>query len=148
MTIRKLMQNHKPLVSVRVDQTAFDAVVQMTGAGVGAVLVLDEAGKIVGIFTERDCMQKVTRAGLDPKATPVQSVMTSNVRYAKLDQPIEECMRLMTERHFRHLPVLDDQQQILGIVSIGDLVKARLVEQEFVIGQMENYISDSLPVNR
>ena len=148
MTIRKLMQNKKPLVSVRVDQTVFAAVEQMTEAGVGAVLVLDEAGKIAGIFTERDCMHKVTHAGLDPKATLIKSVMTTNVRYAKLDQPVEECLRLMTERYFRHLPVLGEQQQILGIVSIGDLVKARLVEQEFVIGQMENYIADSLPVQR
>jgi CBS domain-containing protein len=74
--------------------------------------------------------------------------MTTNVRYAKPEHAVEACLRLMTERYFRHLPVLDEQGKILGIVSIGDLVKARLTEQEFVIGQMENYIADSLPVQR
>lgn len=147
-SIRSLLQNKKPLVTARVGQTVNEAVAQMTGADIGAVIVLDELGRIVGIFTERDCLQKVTRPCLDPCTTPLRDVMTTSVRFAKPEQTIEECLRLMTERYFRHLPVLDDQGNILGIISIGDLVKARLSEQEFAIDQLEHYIADSLPVGR
>lgn len=147
-SISGLLQNKKPLVTARIDRMVSAAVAQMTGADVGAVIVLDELGRIAGIFTERDCLQKVTRPGRDPGNTPLREVMTTSVRYAKPEQTIEECLRLMTERFFRHLPVLDAQGNILGIISIGDLVKARLSEQEFVIDQMEHYISDSLPVAR
>lgn len=147
-SISGLLQNKKPLVTTRANEMVSAAVAQMTGADVGAVIVLDEHDRIAGIFTERDCLQKVTRPGRDPGTTPLREVMTTNVRYAKPQQTIEECLRLMTERFFRHLPVLDAQGNILGIVSIGDLVKARLNEQAFVIDQMEHYISDSLPVAR
>lgn len=148
ISIRGLLQNKKPLVTVGADLMAFAAIERMAAADVGAVLVLDEGGKIAGIFTERDCLQKVSSKQLDPTTTPLRQVMTTNVRYAKPDQAVEDCLRLMTERFFRHLPVLDEQGKILGIVSIGDLVKARLTEQEFVIDQMEHYIADSLPVQR
>jgi len=147
-SIRGLLQNKKPLVTTGADEMVAAAVAQMTGADVGAVIVLDEYGRVAGIFTERDCLQKVTGQGRDPGTTPLREVMTTNVRYAKPEQTIEECLRLMTERFFRHLPVLDAQGNILGIISIGDLVKARLSEQAFVINQMEHYISDSLPVAR
>lgn len=148
ITIRSLLQNKKPLVSVSADQMVFAAVLQMTDNDIGAVLIMDETGRIAGIFTERDSLKKITRPGLDPQTTPLRSVMTTHVCYAKPEQSVEDCLRLMTERHFRHLPVLDEQQNILGLVSIGDLVKARLVEQEFMIDQMEHYIADSLPVQR
>lgn len=142
-SIRSILKNKKALVSVGVDQMVFDAVEKMAVNDIGAVLVLDAAGKIAGIFTERDSLQKVTRHCLDPATTPVTAVMTQQVRYAKPDHTIEDCLRQMTERFFRHLPVLDDDQVVLGIVSIGDLVKARLVEQSFIIEQMEHYIVDS-----
>lgn len=148
ISIRGILNNKKPLVTVHADQTVFDAVERMAGNDIGAVLVLDAKGKVAGIFTERDCLQKVTRPCLDPVVTPIRDVMTTQVRYATPDQAIEDCLRLMTERFFRHLPVMDEQKNVLGMVSIGDLVKARLVEQEFIIGQMEHYITDSLPVGR
>ncbi len=147
MSIRDLLQNRKPLVTVDVDAMVAVAVERMAEADIGAVLVMD-AGAIVGIFTERDCLQKVARKSLNTAITPLRQVMTSNVRYATHDQSVEDCMRLMTERYFRHLPVLDEHGTLLGIVSIGDLVKARLSEQKFVIEQMEHYIADSLPVTR
>lgn len=147
-SIRSIWTNKRPLISVNTDQTVCDAVEKMATNDIGAVLVLDAAGQIVGIFTERDCLQKVTRCCLDPVTTRVTQVMTSQVRYAKPDQSIEDCLRLMTERYFRHLPVLGDDQVLLGMVSIGDLVKARLVEQEFIIEQMEHYIADSPPLAR
>jgi CBS domain-containing protein len=147
MSIRELLQNRKPLVTVDVDAMVAVAVERMAEADIGAVLVMDE-GAIVGIFTERDCLQKVARKSLNTAITPLRQVMTSNVRYVTHDQSVEDCMRLMTERYFRHLPVLDEHGMLLGIVSIGDLVKARLSEQKFVIEQMEHYIADSLPVTR
>ena len=142
-SVRSILKNKKPLVTVGTDQMVFDAVEKMAINDIGAVLVLDAVGKIAGIFTERDSLQKVTRRCLDPATTPVSAVMTQQVRYAKPDHTIEDCLRQMTERFFRHLPVLDDDQVLLGIVSIGDLVKARLVEQNFIIEQMEHYIIDS-----
>ena len=148
ISIRGILNNKKPLVTVHEDQTVFDAVERMAGNDIGAVLVLDARGKVAGIFTERDCLQKVTRPCLDPVTTPIRDVMTTQVRYATPDQSIEDCLRLMTERFFRHLPVMDEQKNVLGMVSIGDLVKVRLVEQDFIIGQMEHYITDSLPVGR
>lgn len=147
-SIRSILKNKKPLVTVGIDQMVFDAVEKMVENDIGAVLVLDSAGKIAGIFTERDSLQKVTWCCLDPATTPVTEVMTSHVRFAKPDQTIEDCLRLMTERYFRHLPVLDDDQVLIGMVSIGDLVKARLSEQEFIIEQMEHYIVDSPPLVR
>jgi CBS domain-containing protein len=147
MSIRELLQNRKPLVTVDVDAMVAVAVERMAEADIGAVLVMDE-GEIVGIFTERDCLQKVARKSLNIAFTPLRQVMTSNVRYVTHDQSVEDCMRLMTERYFRHLPVLDEHGTLLGIISIGDLVKARLSEQKFVIEQMEHYIADSLPVTR
>ena len=148
ISIRGILNNKKPLVTVHEDQTVFDAVERMAGNDIGAVLVLDARGKVAGIFTERDCLQKVTRPCLDPVTTPIRDVMTTQVRYATPDQSIEDCLRLMTERFFRHLPVMDEQKNVLGMVSIGDLVKVRLVEQDFIIGQMEHYITDSLPVGK
>ena len=147
-SIQSILKNKKPMVSVSIDQMVLDAVEKMALNDIGAVLVLDATGAIAGIFTERDCLQKVSRHCLDPAATPVSDVMTGHVRYAKLDHQIEGCLRLMTERYFRHLPVLADDQTILGMVSIGDLVKARLVEQDFIIDQMEHYIADSPPLAR
>lgn len=147
-SIQSILKNKKPLVSVSIDQTVLDAVEKMVLNDIGAVLVLDATGAIAGIFTERDCLQKVSRLCLDPASTPVSDVMTGHVRYAKLDHQIEGCLRLMTERHFRHLPVLGVDQTILGMVSIGDLVKARLGEQDFIIDQMEHYIADSPPLTR
>jgi CBS domain-containing protein len=82
-SISGLLQNKKPLVTTRADEMVAAAVAQMTGADIGAVLVVDELGRIAGIFTERDCLQKVTRPGRDPGTTPLREVMTTNVRYAK-----------------------------------------------------------------
>lgn len=148
-TIRTLLnQNRKPLFTVTTESMVSDAVRVMISNDIGAVLVMDDAGNIAGIFTERDCLQKITGPELDPRTTPIRSVMTCNVRYAKPEQRIDECLHLMTERFFRHLPVLDDQCKVLGIVSIGDLVKARITEQSFTIDQLEHYIADSLPVQR
>jgi CBS domain-containing protein len=100
-----------------------------------------DGSKLKGIFTERDCVHKVTSVGLNPRDTLVRNVMTTKVRYVTLDMEASQGLALMTERFLRHLPVLDGQQKILGIVSIGDLVKAKISDQRFIIEQMERYIT-------
>jgi len=140
-TIKQILENKKkPLVVIGPEDSVQHAIELMTTRDIGAVLVIDE-GKLVGIFTERDCVHKVLVAGLDPRSTPVRNVMTDKVRFITLDQTVSEGLALMTERFFRHLPVLDHEQKILGVVSIGDLVKEKISEQSFVISQLEKYIS-------
>jgi CBS domain-containing protein len=112
----------------------------MRDRDIGAVMVV-EGTKLKGIFTERDCLHKVSSVGLNPRETKVREVMTSRVRYVTLDTEVSQGLALMTERFLRHLPVLDDQQNILGIVSIGDLVKAKISDQSFIIEQLERYIT-------
>jgi len=112
----------------------------MCDRDIGAVMVLD-GKKLAGIFTERDCLHKVTAVGRNPQEVLVRDVMTTEVRVITTDMEVSQGLALMTERFFRHLPVLDEQKNILGIVSIGDLVKAKISDQGFIIEQMERYIS-------
>ncbi len=140
-TIKQILaEKTKPLTTVAAGDTVLSAMVLMRERDIGAVMVVD-GGKLVGIFTERDCLHKVASLGRDPKLTLVQEVMTAKVRYVTLDMEVSQCLALMTERFFRHLPVLDEKQNILGIVSIGDLVKVKISEQNFIIEQLERYIS-------
>ncbi|MEF8710027.1 MAG: CBS domain-containing protein [Candidatus Accumulibacter propinquus] len=96
---------------------------------------------LVGIFSERDYARKVILHGKASKDTRVSEIMTDKVLYVTPDRTVDECMAIMTEKHFRHLPVLDDEQKVLGIVSIGDVVKETICEQQFIIQQMEKYIA-------
>ena len=97
--------------------------------------------RLVGVFSERDYARKVILQGKGSRQTKVSEVMTGKVVYVKQNATIEECMAIMTEKHIRHLPVLDDNQMVLGIVSIGDVVKEMVSQQKFIIGQLENYIT-------
>jgi len=137
---RVLQGKSKPLTYVAPSDTVQRALELMSERDIGAVLVLDN-GKLVGIFTERDCAQKVSLKGLNIKETKVSEVMTDKVRFVTTEQTVSQCLALMTERFFRHLPVLDKDQNVIGIVSIGDLVKEKLSEQSFIIDQMERYIT-------
>lgn len=127
--------------SVRPDAKVFDALRMMADKNVGALLVRDNSA-VVGLFSERDYARRVILAGKSSKDTPVSDIMSTKVVYVRPGQTIEECMGLMTEKRIRHLPVMEDDE-LVGIVSIGDVVKAVIAEQEFVIGQLENYISGS-----
>jgi CBS domain-containing protein len=127
--------------SVTRDTLVYDAIKLMAEKGVGALLVLQEE-RLVGIVSERDYARKVILREKSSKDTPVREIMTERVFYVRPEQSIEECMAIMTDRHIRHLPVLDGEQ-LVGIISIGDVVKATISNQEFLIQQLENYITSS-----
>lgn len=121
------------------DATVFEALQLMADKNIGAVLVLDE-GNVVGIFSERDYARRVVLEGKSSRETAVSEVMTSNVICARHNLPVEKCLALMSDKRFRHMPVLDDGQHLVGIVSIGDVVKAMLNEQQLIINHLEDYI--------
>jgi CBS domain-containing protein len=125
--------------SVSPEASVFDAIAMMADKEVGALVVMD-AHKLVGVVTERDYARKVVLQGRSSKDTKVKEIMTSRVAYARPDQSVEECMAVMTEKRIRHLPVMEGEK-MLGIISIGDLVKAIIEEQQHVIEQLEQYIS-------
>ena len=117
----------------------FDAIKLMADKNIGALLVM-EGEEVAGIITERDYARKIVLMSRSSKQTPVREIMTSAVMYVRPDQTSEECMVLMTENRLRHLPVIDGGR-LLGIISIGDLVKDIIAEQRFTIEQLEHYIS-------
>jgi CBS domain-containing protein len=119
--------------------TVFDAVKLMSEKGVGALLVMENK-KMVGIITERDYARKVILAGKSSRQTPVKDVMTKRVLWVARERTVEECMALMTDERVRHLPVVDNTR-VVGMVSIGDLVKAIIAEQQIIIDQLQNYIT-------
>ncbi|MBI3140554.1 MAG: CBS domain-containing protein [Rhodocyclales bacterium] len=119
--------------------SVYEAVKLMAEKNIGALLVV-EGGKIVGMITERDYARKTALAGRSPRETPVRDIMTAPVMYVRPDQTNEECMALMTDNRLRHLPVLDNGR-LIGLLSIGDLVKDIISEQQFIIEQLEHYIT-------
>ena len=121
------------------DDSVFDALQRMADKGIGALLVV-QGDAIVGIVTERDYARKIALKGRTSTLTLVRDVMTTSVRSVKTSQTSEECMALMTNNRLRHLPVVDETR-LIGLISIGDLVKDIISEQKFVIAQLEHYIS-------
>jgi CBS domain-containing protein len=118
----------------------YDALKLMAEKDVGALLVIDAGTQLVGIMSERDYARKVILKGKSSLDTPVREIMTYPVVAVAPQQTVEECMALMTAKRVRHLPVLV-ADRVMGIVSIGDLVKASLDEKDFLIKQLENYIT-------
>lgn len=140
-TLKQLLaeKGRQPVV-VSPKDTVHHALQVMADNDVGAVLVMD-GEKLVGIFSERDYARKVALCGKNSRDTRIEEIMTHKVAYVTPENTLDECMSLMTEHHFRHLPVLDENQQVIGVVSIGDLVKATIADQQFVISQLEHYIA-------
>lgn len=119
--------------------SVYDALVMMSDKRVGALLVMED-DEVVGIITERDYARKIALMSRLSKETDVSEIMTSAVMYVSPSQTSEECMALMTENRLRHLPVMEGER-LLGMVSIGDLVKGIISEQKFIIEQLEHYIT-------
>lgn len=129
------------------ETTVFDALKSMSKKEVGALVVLDNQ-EVVGIFSERDYARMVILEGKSSKDLPVQEIMTRRVIFVKPENTTDECMALMTDKHIRHLPVVEDDE-LVGIISIGDVVKAIISQQELIIEQLENYITGAyLPVSK
>lgn len=120
--------------------TVLEAITRMVEGNVGSLLVMD-GERLVGIVTERDYLRRVTLEGRDERTTPVREIMSSPIVYTTPDSTVAECMAIMTERRVRHLPVLDDGQAVVGVVSIGDLVKFHSKEQSVQIKFLTEYIS-------
>jgi CBS domain-containing protein len=133
-----LDQKPKRIIAVHPDDKVVTALALMRDNRVRAVVVLDEA-RLVGIVTQGDCAIKVLLPGLDAKATLIRDVMTANPMTVKLADPLEACMGLMVERTFRHLPVLE-AEKVVGVVSIGDIVKDHIRHMGQQIGFLETYI--------
>ena len=127
--------------TVRPEDSVLDALRLMAEKGIGALLVTQDAGRIVGIFTERDYARKIALMGRTSSVTQVRDVMTSAVRFVRPDQTSEQCMQIMSTGRMRHLPVVDANDKLVGMISIGDLVKDIISEQKFIIEQLEHYIT-------
>ena len=138
-SVAQLLRGKGPaILSVSPDVPVFEALTVMADKNVGALLVL-EGERLVGILSERDYARKVILKGKSSREIPVREIMSSHVLYVRPDQTIEDCMALMTDKRVRHLPVFDGDK-LVGVVSIGDVVKAIIAEQSFVIEQLQNYI--------
>ena len=135
-----LAEKQRPLAVVAPRDTVFHALSVMAKHDVGALLVLD-GEQLVGIFSERDYARKIILQGKSSKETLVRDIMSERVAYVTPSTTLDECMALMTEKHFRHLPVLDDTGNVLSMISIGDLVKETISSQQFLISELERYIS-------
>jgi CBS domain-containing protein len=125
--------------SVAPTNTVLEALGVMAQHDIGAVLVLD-GDRLVGVFTERDYARKVVLAGRSSRESQVREIMTSQIICVTPDRSIDECMALMTNKRLRHLPVVD-RKHVVGIISIGDLVKAMIDDQQFTITQLQSYIA-------
>ncbi|SOE93455.1 IMP dehydrogenase [Burkholderia sp. D7] len=125
--------------TITASECVYDAIKLMAEKHIGALVVTD-GDSIAGIITERDYARKVVLKDRSSKVTPVRDIMTHAVRFVRPDQSSDECMALMTEYRMRHLPVID-HERLVGMISIGDLVKNIIEEQEFTIQQLEHYIT-------
>jgi CBS domain-containing protein len=139
-TVKQLLESKAPgVVTIAPEASVFEALELMADTDIGAVVVTHNS-RVIGIMSERDYARKVILHNRSSKEIPVAQIMTERVVYVRPTQTVDECMALMTDKHIRHLPVLDGER-LIGVLSIGDLVKATISEQDFVIKQLENYIT-------
>ncbi|GAB3200156.1 CBS domain-containing protein [Pontibacter aydingkolensis] len=140
-TVRSILQaKGNSIFAVHPNDTVFSALEEMVEKNVGALVVLDETEHFAGIFTERDYARKVILKGKASKETRIKEVMTEHPVSVTPDNTLEECMSLMTTKYIRHLPVFE-AGSLVGLISIGDIVKYIIDEQKFIIENLEHYIS-------
>lgn len=136
-----LKKKGSSVLSISADETVYKALELMAKENVGALLVMN-GDKLIGIMSERDYARKVILEGRSSLNTSVEKIMTNKILYITPDKSVEEGLALMSEKRCRHLPVFEEGS-LIGMVSIGDLVKANVAEKEFMISQLENYILSS-----
>lgn len=139
-TVQQLLETKgNAILSVSPDTMVYDALVIMANHHIGALVVLENDGHLAGIFSERDYAREVVLKGKTSKTTKISEVMSTTVITVRLDQLVDECMELMSGKRIRHLPVIDNER-VVGVLSIGDLVKETIAYQQFLIKQLESYI--------
>jgi CBS domain-containing protein len=141
VTVKHILDRKGSTVySLPPDVSVFAALRYMAEKNIGALMVMHE-GKLVGIFSERDYARKVALEARNERGTPIEAVMTTQVVGIRQDRKLDECLALMTNKFIRHLPVIDEQDTVVGVISIGDVVKELIEEQGFVIDQLVHYIT-------
>ncbi|MBV8251677.1 MAG: CBS domain-containing protein [Chitinophaga sp.] len=141
-TVRTILEAKGHAVyAIRPDNTVYEAIQMLVTHNVGALTVVDENDNFLGIFSERDYARRVILKGRSSKETLIREIMTENPITVTEETSIEDCMVKMTEKHIRHLPVVNEQQRLIGLVSIGDVVKYIIDDQKYVITNLEHYIN-------
>ena len=139
-TVRNILQKKGNAVySVSPDTSVYDALEDLEEKNLGALVVV-ENGKLIGVFTERDYARKVILKGRSSKETLVRDIMSSTPIFVTPDKTLDDCMQLMTDKFIRHLPVME-KDELIGVVSIGDIVKYIIYDKDFIIENLEHYIT-------
>lgn len=144
MQVKEILnQKGRDIFAVKPDSTVYEAIAKMAEYNIGALLVMEDS-KLKGIISERDYRNKVILEGRTSKTTEVHEIMTKDVIRVKSSDTVNLCMQLMTEKKIRHLPVVDNEQ-VVGVVSIGDVVKTVIAHQKSEINSLRNYIGGGYP---
>ncbi len=139
-TVRNILQKKGNAVySISPDCSVYDALEELEEKNLGSLVVVENK-KLIGVFTERDYARKVILKGRSSKETLVRDIMSSHTLFVNPDNTLDDCMQLMTDKFVRHLPVLENDE-LVGVISIGDIVKYIIYEKDFIIGNLEHYIT-------